>query len=271
MARYAANPEKHRKQVKQIRRKSFVDDPLLHRVTVALRLTVRKGLRFDVMLRKAIAAHESLWPTPDGSEQIGFDLLMTGAASPMSISLDRVDSAKGYTLDNVRWIPHWMNLCKSNATVAEMEKVWSAVSSMEQARADDALDWFLANIAAAYADTQGALDRLAHRKRMMTRARNTDKENGSIVAGRGHPLHWRNITIPDLCPVLGIKLKLDREGLDRHERHPLTPSLDRIDNRWPHLPGNVWVISVRANTLKRHWTAAQLKAVLDYMRKAGAP
>lgn len=70
---------------------------------------------------------------------------------------------------------------------------------------------------------------------------------------RGMPfeLTIADITIPDVCPVLGIPIALSR-GLSAG-----SPSIDRINNALGYVPGNVRVISHRANALKRDMTYAE--------------
>lgn len=65
-----------------------------------------------------------------------------------------------------------------------------------------------------------------------------------------------DIRIPDLCPVLGIKLE---RGNGRTR-----PELDRRDNSLGYVKGNVFVISGRANRLKADASVEELKAILAY-------
>lgn len=73
-----------------------------------------------------------------------------------------------------------------------------------------------------------------------------------------------DITIPEYCPVLGIKL----------ERHKGTgpqaqsPSLDRIRPDLGYVPDNILVISHRANMIKQNATKEELEKVLNYVRSA---
>jgi hypothetical protein len=67
-----------------------------------------------------------------------------------------------------------------------------------------------------------------------------------------------DITIPDTCPVLGIKLKISERGSGRQNT---APSLDRVDNTKGYVPGNVEVISWRANALKRDITPEEMVAL----------
>ena len=65
-----------------------------------------------------------------------------------------------------------------------------------------------------------------------------------------------DITIPELCPYLGIKLE-HGQGITLSG----SPSLDRIDNSLGYIPGNVEVISHRANSLKRDATSDELTMI----------
>lgn len=67
--------------------------------------------------------------------------------------------------------------------------------------------------------------------------------------------------IPDVCPVLGLTLNWDRAGLPAGD----SPSLDRIDNSLGYVPGNVAVISNRANMIKCDATAEEVRAVADWL------
>jgi hypothetical protein len=71
--------------------------------------------------------------------------------------------------------------------------------------------------------------------------------------GLEHTITLDDIQIPTYCPVLGYYLR-GGEGL----RHHASPSLDRIDTSKGYVPGNVWVISWRANNLKADATPDEL-------------
>jgi len=73
---------------------------------------------------------------------------------------------------------------------------------------------------------------------------------------------------PRCCPVLGIKLVYpERSGEGKLSGRHNYPSLDRLDNTKGYVPGNVFVISYRANTLKSNATAAELRALADYAER----
>lgn len=70
-----------------------------------------------------------------------------------------------------------------------------------------------------------------------------------------------DITIPESCPILGMKLKV---GASRKDG--ASPSLDRIDNSKGYIPGNVCVISDRANRIKNDGTAEEFERIAAWLR-----
>lgn len=69
----------------------------------------------------------------------------------------------------------------------------------------------------------------------------------------------KDISVPEYCPVLGIKLEV---GLGR--QHDGSPTLDRIDSTKGYVKGNVEVISNKANRIKNNATLNELLSVVNY-------
>ena len=69
-----------------------------------------------------------------------------------------------------------------------------------------------------------------------------------------------DIVIPEVCPVLGIPLKIS-DGYATGS----SPSVDRFDPSRGYVKGNVNVISYRANTIKSDASLEELQKVIDYM------
>ena len=70
------------------------------------------------------------------------------------------------------------------------------------------------------------------------------------------------IEIPAVCPVLGIPLFTKRDGTPGGG--PNSPSIDRIDNTKGYVPGNIIVVSNRANSLKKDASLTELKQVVNF-------
>lgn len=72
-----------------------------------------------------------------------------------------------------------------------------------------------------------------------------------------------DIRISDVCPILGIPL-VSGAGI----KSPNTPTLDRVNNENGYVPGNIAVISWRANKLKSDATAAELRALAEWSNRS---
>lgn len=83
-------------------------------------------------------------------------------------------------------------------------------------------------------------------------------------AGIPCTLHSSDIAIPAVCPVLGICLERGNRM-----RHDGSPTLDRFDPALGYVPGNVSVISHRANRLKSDASLAELEVLVAWMKEAG--
>jgi len=71
----------------------------------------------------------------------------------------------------------------------------------------------------------------------------------------------RDVIIPEVCPVLGIPIVAS--GGSRTNN---SPSIDRIDNNKGYVPGNVVVISWRANMLKKDATIEELIKMANFYK-----
>ncbi len=70
--------------------------------------------------------------------------------------------------------------------------------------------------------------------------------------------------IPEYCPILkNIKLQKGAGGGVR-----CSPSLDRIDPKLGYVPGNVQVISNRANVLKNDGTLQEFEQLIEWIKTA---
>lgn len=71
-----------------------------------------------------------------------------------------------------------------------------------------------------------------------------------------------DIVVPTVCPVLGVPLV---RGTGKPPPSPNAPSLDRIVASKGYVPGNVIVISFRANRIKTDASLDELKRVAAWL------
>jgi len=71
-----------------------------------------------------------------------------------------------------------------------------------------------------------------------------------------------DIKVPEYCPVLGFKL-IPGEG----KVHDASPTLDKIIPSLGYIPGNIIVMSKKANTLKSNGTLEEHKKLVKWMEE----
>ena len=70
-----------------------------------------------------------------------------------------------------------------------------------------------------------------------------------------------DIVVPTHCPILGLPLY---STLGKKGGGPNSPSLDRIEPALGYVPGNIVVISNRANRLKSDATIEELRKIASF-------
>lgn len=80
-----------------------------------------------------------------------------------------------------------------------------------------------------------------------------------------------DIHIPDKCPVFGTPFAPKERTDKRYFGQSYAPSIDRIDNSKGYVPGNIIVVSCRANSIKGDATLEELQAVAKFYRRFTLP
>lgn len=97
---------------------------------------------------------------------------------------------------------------------------------------------------------------------MLDRARQRARRKGIPFS-----ITVEDIVIPDVCPVLGIPLVRNLGG---KMAAPNSPSIDRIDPEMGYVPGNIQVISFRANHIKTSASWDELVKVARWVLETDA-
>lgn len=71
-----------------------------------------------------------------------------------------------------------------------------------------------------------------------------------------HTITKTDIFIPEFCPVLKTPFQFNT---------PFAPSLDRVDNSKGYIPGNLQVISRKANMMKHNATNEELRLFAEWI------
>lgn len=94
-------------------------------------------------------------------------------------------------------------------------------------------------------------------KTMWHRARSRARAKGIAFT-----ISIEDIRIPTKCPVLGIPLSYGTRC-----QKDAAPSLERIRPALGYVPGNILVISFRANAIKRDATTSELRMLVDFYER----
>ena len=84
------------------------------------------------------------------------------------------------------------------------------------------------------------------------------------ISGREFSLELEDITIPEICPVLGVPIECHSGSSGGR---PFSPALDRIDNDKGYTKDNIQVISHRANMMKVDASPKELIAFAKWVLK----
>lgn len=82
---------------------------------------------------------------------------------------------------------------------------------------------------------------------------------------------YNDLDRPKYCPVLGIELEYYNPTNPRNRKYysPASASIDRIRPWLGYVPGNVMIISARANILKSNGTISEMRKILKFLEDHG--
>lgn len=103
--------------------------------------------------------------------------------------------------------------------------------------------------------------RVKYPERQLYRTAKTRAKNKNIEFN----IEYEDIVLPEFCPVLGIKLKVNA-GFGAGGKDD-SYSLDRIDNTKGYIKGNVQVISHKANSMKSTATEDELIKFAEWIMR----
>lgn len=88
------------------------------------------------------------------------------------------------------------------------------------------------------------------------------KRTNCLNSGQEWSIHFGQIEWVTTCPVLGIELDYFAE-----QRQENSPSFDKVDPKKGYVPGNVQIISWRANRIKNDGTSEEHEKIAQYIRE----
>lgn len=118
-------------------------------------------------------------------------------------------------------------------------------------------DSILNAVSERYRKTRSLLDSV--RRRMLARTKHRAKK-----LSLPFNLTLDDIIIPAVCPVFGRQFNLDATNSSMKD---WSPSIDRIVPNIGYVRGNIQIISMRANAIKRDATLEELESLVRYLKE----
>lgn len=241
-----------------------------------------------------LAELKVLWEKQKGScPYTGWDLVLLpghieyecATLTPKRASVDRKDSSRGYTLDNIQFVAVIANFAKNAFTEQELLEFCKEVNRFREIGDNRQSSLYrlginiVGNISKLPAELAKTLE-TGTRRDEYSRFRQHHKLARRRVKGRSREC---TITLQQLkeqwerqggcCPYTGWELDSPDTTTEwnNYILHPRRASLDRIDSSLGYVPGNVQFVSVIANYAKNSFSERELlnfcKAVVDYRFK----
>lgn len=85
----------------------------------------------------------------------------------------------------------------------------------------------------------------------------------ALSQGIPFDIDYTDISIPEYCPLLGIKLN---KHIGEGKLYNDSPSLDKIIPKLGYVKGNVWIISNKANRIKSDATIEELELLVKNLK-----
>jgi len=93
------------------------------------------------------------------------------------------------------------------------------------------------------------------------------RKNQALKKGIPFTIELDELDQPEYCPILGIKLNYAWGGKNGKLRDPAKATVDKVIPELGYVPGNVYVISWRANKLKSDMTLDELEKIMNYIKE----
>lgn len=237
VANYAKVRNERNPEVNIRRRRKAKNDNPLHVLFTQTRSRARNsGIAFEI--------EEKHLSIPSRCPILDIPLHRTeGFRTDGTPSLYKLIPELGYIPGNVAIISHRANTLKADGTAEEHRRIAEWVE--ERLVSPD--------MSISFSDQSDDDLKRAHALTLLARKRS--RTNGTLFA-----IKDEDVLIPKFCPVLGIRLEAGKGKL-----HDNSPTLDRIIPELGYVPGNVAVISWRANRIKNVGTGEEHRKVADWM------
>ncbi len=181
-----------------------------------------------------------------------------------SMSLDRIDSTKGYTKDNIQIISYRANVSKNNVDLKTFKKIIEGYENFKLETHDiDDNSWKII--------IEDRLDQIKKDNREEKDYRRLLNIEKYLLMSAKKRIKKTNLNLDididyiksiwpldNKCPILKEKFVFGKNVSSN-----LSATIDRFDNSKGYIKGNIMIVSARANSVKNKCTLKELKLMCE--------
>jgi len=185
-----------------------------------------------------------------------------GPLKDNSMTLDKIDPAKGYTKDNIQLISNKANKVKSDIDISMFEKIVDGFRKfvvIEHDIDDETRKIIVLDRRREIKNRQITnKDRIIHLECALYQAAKSRAQSKNMPINIDTDYIKSIWPLDNKCPILDIKFEFGKN----HVMSDYSATMDRIDNSKGYICGNVRIISARANIVKNDCTLEELELIL---------
>jgi hypothetical protein len=200
--------------------------------------------------------------------ELKFDRGKNRKASPNSVSIDRIDSLKGYTKDNIQIISYKANLIKNAIDLQTFDKIVNNLDYIFQEKhdIDDTTRAIIIEDRLRQFKEESWSEKDKYRllnveKWMINSAKKRAKKSKLEININAN--YIRSIwPLDNKCPILEEKFVSGKNVISKN-----SATIDRIDNSKGYVMGNIMIVSALVNSVKNNAKIEELKIILKNWKK----
>ena len=186
--------------------------------------------------------------------KVNFERGSNGIRTYNSITLDRIDSTKGYIKDNIQIISYKANLVKNNIDLSLFKIIVEKLKTYKVK--EHAIDNLTRNIILENRKSQNKYRTNFLENHLLSSANKRAKRKN--IEFNIDEDYLKSIwPLDNRCPILGTKFIIGDGYMS-----PCSATIDRIDNDKGYIKNNIMIISAKVNVVKNNCTLEELEFIL---------
>jgi archaellum component FlaC len=252
--------EEHKSEIKAFDKNRMLNRPEYFLFSSARKRARERGLEFDITEQdvKELLDTTQLCPL----RKVLFDRGNEGKPIDNSRSLDRIDSSRGYTNDNIQIISYRANVIKNDLSLMSFRSIvmgFKAFVLQEHPIDNETVKYLLNNRTKQIIDGNREKDlyRLINIEKWLTNSARKRARKNNIEINIDADYIRSIWPLDNKCPIIHDTFIFGKDVVSDY-----SATIDRIDNNKGYIKGNVRIIANKANVVKSKATLEELEFIL---------